>query len=230
MTWMSRYLRSSIGLKQVMGATGLGLVLFVVVHMLGNLQIFLGPEAFNAYPVKLRSFGALLWVARAGLLAIFLIHVLAGIRLVQINRAARDVSYKVYRPRRATFYGRYMGLLGAVVLAYLVYHLAHLTFGYVLPEHATNLDELGRHDLYHHVVASFQNTPIAAIYLVANALLCLHLLHGLPSLFQSVGLRHPKYNNLIDRLGLGVVTMIFVGNTSIPLAVMTGAIGLPEVF
>lgn len=230
MTWMKRYLRSTIGLKQVMGATGLGLVLFVIIHMLGNLQIFLGADAFNAYPVKLRSLGALLWVARAGLLAIFLIHVFAAIRLVMINRAARDVSYKVYRPRRATFYGRYMGMLGVVILAYLVYHLAHFTFGYILPEHATNLDELGRPDLFHYVVASFQNTPIAASYLVANALLCLHLLHGLPSLFQSVGLRHPKYNPLIDRISLGVVTLIFVGNTAIPLAVMTGTIKLPEAF
>lgn len=226
MSRTSRYLRSSIGLKQIMGITGLALVLFVVFHMLGNLQIFLGRDTFNAYPVKLRSLGALLWLARAGLAAIFVIHLAAAIRLVQINRAARAVRYRVYRPRRATFYGRYMGLLGAVILAYLVYHLAHFTFGYVVAEHALNLDELGRHDLYHHVVASFQIPVIAACYLCANALLCLHLLHGLPSLFQSVGLRHPRYNSLIDRLSLAVVTLIFVGNTSIVLAALTGVLRL----
>ena len=225
---MKRYLRSTIGLKQVMGATGLGLVLFVIIHMLGNLQIFLGSDSFNAYPEKLRSLGALLWVARGGLLALFLIHVFAGIRLIQINRAARDVSYRVYRPRRATFYGRYMGLLGFVVLAYVIYHLAHLTFGYVLPEYGNHLDEMGRHDLYYYVVASFQNVPVAISYLLANALLCLHLLHGLPSLFQSVGLRHPKFNSVIDRMSLGIVTLIFVGNTAIPLACLTGTIQLPQ--
>lgn len=227
MTWMKKYMRSSIGLKQVMGATGLGLVLFIIIHMLGNLQIFLGADTFNAYPVKLRSLGALLWIARGGLLFIFLVHVFAAARLVAMNRAARPVGYKSYRPRRATFYGRYMGTLGVVIFAYVVYHLMHFTFGYVLPGEADHLDALGRHDLFHHVVVSFQNAPIALSYLVANALLCLHLLHGLPSLFQSVGLRHPKYNQAIDRLSLAIVTLIFVGNTAIPLACLTGTIQLP---
>ena len=207
-------------MKQLMGATGLALVGFILVHMLGNLQIFLGQEAFNEYPIKLRSLGAVLWIARGGLLVLFLTHVFAGLRLLLINRAARPKAYSSYRPRRATPYGRYMATLGIVVLAYVVYHLMHFTFGMVLSEYADLQDVAGRHDLYSYVILSFQNPAIAISYLVANALLCLHLLHGLPSLFSSAGLRHPKFNTLIDRGCLGFVTLIFVGNTAIPLAAL----------
>lgn len=223
---MKRYASSTIGLKQVMGATGLALVLFVIIHMLGNLQIFLGPDALNGYVVKLRSFGGLLWIARAGLLAIAVIHIVAALRLWQINRAARPVRYRVYRPRVATFYGRYMGTLGLVIFAFVIVHLTHFTWGYIAPEHATHLDALNRHDLYHHVVASFQDPVIAVSYMLANLAVVLHLLHGLPSLFQSVGLRHPKYNAAIDRASLGVVTLILVGNTAIPLACLLGVVQL----
>lgn len=223
MAWMKTYLRSSIGMKQVMGVTGLLLVGFVLAHMLGNLQIFLGRRTFNEYPEKLRSLGALLWIARAGLLGIFLVHVFAGVRLMILNRAARPVGYRAYRPRRSSFYGRYMGWLGAVVLAFVIYHLLHFTFAVLLPEYSTFKD--GKlHDLYEYVVLSFQNPGVAISYLIANTVLCLHLLHGLPSLFQSAGLRHPKYNRLIDRVSLTVVAALFVGNTSIPLSVLLGAV------
>ncbi len=224
MSWFRNHFRSSIGMKQLMGATGLGLVGFVLVHMLGNLQIFLGQETFNEYPIKLRSLGALLWIARAGLLTLVVLHIATSLKLYMLNRAARPQVYESYRPRKATFYGRYMALLGTVLLAYIVYHLLHFTFGIVLAEHSKLVDPAGRHDLYSYVVLSFQNPLVAIAYIAANLVLVLHLLHGLPSLFQSVGLRHPKYNSMIDKLSLGIVTLIFVGNTAIPLAVLVKVI------
>jgi len=220
MSWFRTYMRSSIGMKQLMGATGLALVGFVLVHMLGNLQIFLGQETFNEYPIKLRSLGALLWIARAGLLMLVVLHIYTALVLYFKNRAARPVAYKSYRPRKATFYGRYMTLLGVVLLAYIVYHLLHFTFGVVLADLSNLTDSAGRHDLYSYVILSFQKPVVAIAYVLANIVLCLHLLHGLPSLFQSVGLRHPKYNTAIDRLSLAIVTLIFVGNTAIPLAAL----------
>ena len=223
MSWFKNYLRSSIGMKQLMGVTGLALVGFLLVHMLGNLQLFLGQQTFNEYPVKLRSFGALLWIARVGLIALFATHVIAGLRLWQLNSQARPVKYQVYKPRKASTYGRYMGMLGLVILAYLIYHLMHFTFGIVDAGNSA-LEHNGLHDLYSYVVRGFKNLPIAVSYLVANAVLCLHLLHGLPSLFQSVGLRHPKHNSMIEKASLGIVTILFVGNTAIVLAVLLGVI------
>lgn len=224
MSWLSKYLRSTIGLKQVMGLTGLGLVLFIIIHMLGNLQVFIGQDTFNEYPIKLRNLGALLWLLRAGLLAAFAIHVVAGLVLWRRAKAARPVPYRRYRPRSATFYGRYMALLGIVVLAFVGYHLAHFTFRAVLPQFAHMTDSAGRHDLYGYVVDSFQIPWVALSYIVANLALVLHMLHGLPSLFQSAGLRHPKYNATIDRVSLLIVAAILVGNTAIPLAILLGVI------
>ncbi len=223
MSWFKNYLGSSIGMKQLMGATGLGLVGFVFIHMLGNLQVFMGQQTFNEYPVKLQNLGGLLWMARAGLLVLFVTHVFAGLRLWWLNSRARPLKYAAYKPKAASSYGRYMGMLGLVILAFVVYHLMHFTFG-VVDGSNSDLSHNNLHDLYSYVILGFQNVPIAISYLVANTLLCLHLLHGLPSLFQSAGLRHPKYNSLIDRGSLALVTLIFVGNTSIVLAVLLGVL------
>lgn len=230
MSWFGNYLKSSVGAKHVMAITGLLLVGFVLAHMIGNLQIFLGlknPElgqnALNTYAANLKALGPLLWVARGGLVVIASIHIYSALRLVAMNKAARPVKYKMVKPEASTFSSRVMAMSGLIVLAFLVYHLMHFTLG--VGPGAGNLalhDSLGRHDVYTMTVLGFQKTPVAIAYIVAMLLLCMHLKHGMTSMFQSLGLNHRKYNGLFNLSGPGIAAVVLVGNCSMPIAVLAG--------
>ncbi len=223
MSWFGKYLKSSVGAKHVMAITGLMLVGFIVMHMIGNLQIFLGREAVNAYAAGLKALGPLLWVARGGLILIALIHIYSALRLVSMNRAARPVAYKVSHHERSTFASRAMGMSGLIVLAFLVFHLLHFTIGKgPNPEYLSLVDEFGRADVFNMTVLAFQKPVIAGVYLAAMLLLCLHLKHGVTSLFQSLGLNHPKYNGIFNFAGPLVAALVLVGNCSMPIAVLAG--------
>jgi succinate dehydrogenase / fumarate reductase cytochrome b subunit len=223
MGWFGTYLKSSIGAKHVMALTGLGLVGFILIHLLGNLQIFVGQNAVNAYAANLKALGGLLWVARGGLIVIFLVHVFSALRLVSMNRAARPVKYKVVHSERSTFSSRVMGMSGLIVLAFLAFHLLHFTFGGgPMSENFNRIDSFGRHDVYKMTVLGFQEPIVAGAYIVAMLLLCMHLKHGVTSLFQSLGLNHPKYQGLIDMTGPGIAALVLVGNVSMPIAVLAG--------
>jgi succinate dehydrogenase / fumarate reductase, cytochrome b subunit len=220
MSWFSTYIRSSIGMKQLMAVTGLILLGFVIAHLLGNLLIFAGPDAINSYAVGLRDLGPLLWIARLILLGAVLLHIFAAVRLVSINRAARPVRYQVFKPRITPYYARAMAWTGLIVAAFVVFHLLHLTFGAVYPEHFELVDAEGRHDVYTMTVLGFQNVVVSGFYVVAVGLLALHLAHGIPSLFQSLGLRHPKYTPTIAKVGFWLAVLLFIGYVSIPAAVL----------
>lgn len=230
MSWLKTYLTSSVGAKHIMAITGIGLALFVLVHMLGNLQILIGRDAINTYADNLQSNQALVWTARAGLLGMVVIHIVAALRLTALNKAARPVKYHVFKPSASPFYARVMPMSGLILFAFIVYHLLHFTTGTVL---ADNYDKwevidqasgMARHDVYSMVVLGFQNVAVAMSYLVAMALLCMHLAHGVSSFFQSLGLNHPKYRTFIRQVGPVYALIIFIGNCSIPLAILTGAI------
>jgi succinate dehydrogenase / fumarate reductase cytochrome b subunit len=229
MSWLSRYFKSSVGAKHIMAVSGLLLSLFVFAHMLGNLQIFIGQEQLNAYGKSLQDLKGLLWVARIILLLLVIAHVLSALRLVVLNKAARPVRYQVYKPRVTPFYKRVMPWTGLIVLAFIVYHLLHFTVGAVQHDSYVLADAKGRHDVYRMVVIGFSSVPVAISYIVAMALLCFHLSHGVTSMFQSLGLNHPKYNGFFDKAGPVFAIIIFVGNTSIPLAVLTDLVRLPGV-
>jgi succinate dehydrogenase / fumarate reductase, cytochrome b subunit len=227
MSWFFSYVRSSIGAKHIMALTGLGLVLFAIVHMIGHLGMFSGPDAYNSYAHFLQGLGALKWVARGGLLFIFVVHIATAIRLVMINRAARPVAYAAYKPVRSTAAGRYMALTGLTLLAFVIYHLLHFTIGLVQPEYFHQLDPLERYDAYSMFVRGFMNLGIYASYAVAMLLLALHLGHGASSWLQSLGLRHPKYSPAGDKLGPLISLILFVGYMAPPTAVVVGLIKLP---
>jgi succinate dehydrogenase / fumarate reductase cytochrome b subunit len=197
-------LASSVGSKTVMAVTGIALFGFVVVHMLGNLQVFLGPERLNAYAKGLEDLGPLLWVARIGLLA-------------YVGATAQVTSYAA----------RTMFVSGLLVLAFVVYHLAHFTFGWIAPSHHALTDAQGRHDVYAMVVRGFRIPAIAVSYLVAQAILASHLSHGLSSAFQTLGVTHPRLAFLKAGFGKAVAAGIFLGNASMPLAALLGALHLP---
>jgi succinate dehydrogenase / fumarate reductase cytochrome b subunit len=221
--------RSSVGRKAIMAVTGLGLVVYVVAHMLGNLQIYLGRDVINSYAQMLKGAPVLLWTARIGLAALFVAHIYLGVTLYAENRAARPVRYVRYEPRAATISSRTMLISGLVILAFVVYHLLHFTVGTVLPENFQRREAIAggadRHDVYAMVVLGFRQPAVAASYVIAQLFLGLHLYHAVPSLFQSLGLKHPRYNALIDKLGLGITLAVVLGNVSIPLSIWLGLVG-----
>jgi succinate dehydrogenase / fumarate reductase cytochrome b subunit len=219
MSWLLSYVRSSIGAKQIMAVTGLGLLLFAIIHMLGHLGMFGGRDAYNTYAHTLQGLGALKWAARGGLLAILVIHIATAIALARANSAARPQKYAVYRTRKTTFFARTMTMTGLVILAFIIYHLAHFTFGWVQPATFHTLDAKGRYDAYTMFVMGFRNVPILVSYLVAVTLLSFHLAHGASSWLQSLGWRHPKYNAALDKLGPVLGLVLAIGYAAPPLAV-----------
>lgn len=219
MSWFVGYVRSSIGAKQVMAVTGLGLLLFAIFHMAGHFAMFAGRDAYNTYAHTLQSLGVLKWTARGGLLAIFVIHIVSAIALARANSAARPQKYAVFRTRRTSIFARTMTMTGLVILAFVIYHLAHFTFGWVQPAHFHNLDAKGRYDAYSMFVMGFKNLPILISYLVAVTLLSFHLAHGASSWLQTLGWRHPKYDILITRLGPVLGLALAVGYAAPPIAV-----------
>jgi succinate dehydrogenase / fumarate reductase cytochrome b subunit len=221
-TWIARYLRSSIGAKHVMAVTGLLLLLFAIVHMLGHLQMFGGPDMYNAYAHFLQDLWEVKWPVRAGLVALLVIHVVIAIGLVAKNREARPTRYAVFRPVVSSMAGRTMAYSGLIVLAFLIFHILHFTLGQVQPSYFHTLDPKKRWDAYSMFVHGFQNPAIYGVYLVGIALLATHLGHGAASWLQSLGLRHPKYPT--DKLGPLVAIGLFVGYMVPPTAVLIGAI------
>ena len=230
MNWLVRFLGSSIGRKALVALTGLALLGFVVGHLLGNLQVFLGPEALNAYAAGLQSLGGLLWVARGGLLVVLLVHVGLTLKLARENKAARPVAYahpvgKV-AANPAT---RMMVLTGLTILLFVAYHLAHFTLGTVHPEHRelahNTLDALGHPDVYGMVIAGFQHWPTTAIYTLAMVVLSLHVSHGASSMLQTLGLRKPGNASCIDKVGPALAIILLIGNLSMPLSILAGLVG-----
>jgi succinate dehydrogenase cytochrome b subunit len=214
--------RSLVGQKAVMAVTGVILFLFVVGHLLGNLKIFEGPEAFNAYAEGLRTVGApffgrgwLLWVARIVLLAAVLAHVWAAVATTRASWGARPVGYRRLEAVETTYAARTMRWGGVLIFLYVIYHLLDFTFGRVNPSFVSG-------DVYHNVVASLRVWPVAAAYIAAMIVLGLHLYHGTWSALQTLGLNRPPTGRW-RRGGAAAIAVVIAGlYISIPVAVLTG--------
>ncbi len=221
---VSAALKSSIGSKVIMALTGLGLVLFVIIHMAGNLQMFLGQAAMNDYAAALRKMPLLLWTARLGLIGFFVFHVFDGLRLKLQNRAARSVAYVSKNTVKATLASRTMAISGLIILAFLVYHLLHFTLGVTNPEHFALEDAQRRQDVFNMVVYGFQNVFVSGGYILAMALLFAHLSHGAASWLQSLGWNHPKLNRIVKIAAPAITWLVCLGFISVPLGVLLGLI------
>ena len=213
-----------------MALTGLILVGFVVAHMVGNLKIFLGAEAINAYAGFLRDVGepllpreTLLWIARIVLLASVVLHITAATQLTIQDRASRPQRYAVHKKVQATYASRTMRWGGIIVLLFIIYHILHLTLGAVgfAPGQYLHEDPNNGYQVYQNVINAFRNPIVSIFYLVAMAAVCLHLYHGAWSMFQTLGLNNAKYNRLLRGLAMAIALAVFIGNSSIPIAVMT---------
>ena len=219
------WLRSSIGKKALMAVSGLALVAFLIGHLLGNLLIFSGPDALNAYGAKLRHLGWILWAARVFLSIMAAVHITTSVQLAVENRRVRPQGYRVQRYAETTPAARAMLVSGLLVLAYLIYHLLHFTFRVTNPGVSHGVDALGRHDLYTMVVRSFQQLPIGLAYIAGMACVCLHLGHGVASAFQTLGLTTERTIPVLSWMSRLFALVVFLGYISIPIAVLLRVIG-----
>jgi len=195
--WIPAFFSSTIGGKYLVAVTGLALTGFVLVHLLGNLQIFLGRDAYNAYAHGLKSMGPLLWVARGGLLALFLAHIFMSLRFKKRNLDARPVGYVYERTKKASWPSRTMAFTGVLILLFVLFHLAHFTFGVIDKVNDAKVGErvnylelkdptwkdpanptATRHDAYHMFIDGFRNIPVAVLYVAFMLVLGVHLERG----------------------------------------------------
>lgn len=214
---------SSIGKKAVMALTGLVLVGFIIGHLSGNLLYFKGPKAINDYAQWLHEHAALIWGARTVLLLSVGLHIWAGISLALENRAARAGGPEVAATRRASLASLTMPYTGVVVLGFIVFHLLHYTLrSVVLTPEVVSLAAAG--DVHQMLVAGFRNPWVSGFYIVSVALLCLHLSHGVSSMFQTLGLRNERWRGRLDAAAVAFGWVVFLGFASIPAAILGGCI------
>ncbi len=213
------FLATTVGKKVVMAVTGAVLFGFVIVHMLGNLQVYVGAEAINAYGLSLRTLlhGVGIWLFRAVLLLAVVLHIWAMTALTLANRRARGVGYREWKARESTYASRTMRWSGVFLLAFIVFHLLHFTTGDLHPDFIPG-------DVYHNVITGFQVLPVAIVYILATLALALHLFHGSWSMLQTLGLNHPRYNRLRNIVCVSLAALVVIGNLSFPVAVLTGVL------
>jgi succinate dehydrogenase / fumarate reductase cytochrome b subunit len=209
--------QSSIGKKAVMAVTGIIGIGFVIGHMIGNLQIFQGPEKINAYAVTLRTYPSLLYFVRFVLLSAVILHIVAAYQLSKMSWDARAQNYKRWRPTGSDYASRTMRWSGPILALFIVYHLLDLTFGTVNPD----FEHL---NVYHNVIASFSVWWVTAFYVVSMFALGLHMYHGIWSMFQSLGLNNPKYNSYWKNLSVIITGIVVLGNIIMPVSVLLGVV------
>lgn len=215
---LKKYIASSIGKKQIVAVSGLAMVLFLIIHLLGNFLIFKGPEALNAYSQMLRDLGGLLWVARGGLIASFVAHFLFILLIVIQNKKARSVDYALpIRGSKRSFFTKTMRFSGLVIFIYIAWHLYDYTFTHASLDNAVVKGEyLG---LYGLVFNSFLNPFRALFYVIAMCAVGMHLTHAVQSIFQTFGFSHRYYTPIIQRISIGLGAFVAVGFSSIPIYV-----------
>ncbi len=223
--WALEFYRSNVGKKAVMAISGIPLLLYVFVHMLGNLKLYQGAEEINAYAEWLRFIaypglpeGGAVWALRVVLIVSFALHIHAAVSLTIANRKARPQGYQSKREYAvASYAARTMRWSGVIVGVFVVYHILHFTTGHA---HQDFIE----HDVYHNMVTAFSSYPVSAVYIVANLLLGLHIYHGAWSLFQSLGWNNRRFNPWRRSFATAFAAIIVIGNISFPIAVLTGIV------
>jgi succinate dehydrogenase / fumarate reductase cytochrome b subunit len=219
------FYESSLGKKVVMAVTGVILFGYVLGHLIGNLQIYLpDTQQINDYAHFLHAHVVLLWAVRALLFASVILHITASVQLWRLKQKARPEAYVKKDDVPASYAARTMIWSGPIIAAFVIFHVLHLTVGGVLPLHTLPDGDM---DVRANVIGGFQNPAVAIFYIVAMALLCMHLYHGLWSMFQSLGVNHPRYTPIIKKFAAAFAWFVAIGNISIPVAVLTGVLRLP---
>jgi succinate dehydrogenase / fumarate reductase, cytochrome b subunit len=216
------FYQSSIGKKYVVAVTALLLILYVLGHLLGNLQIYMGPDRINAYAKFLHDLGPILWVVRVILIAAFVTHIAATIQLAHENRLAKPRKYAVAGYQRSTMASRTMIVSGLIVLCFVIYHLLQFTLQVTDPEFREVHDSLGRHDVYRMLILGFRHPLVSLFYVVGLFLLTTHLTHGFASVVQTLGINNRKIANFVSIGGQTLAWVVFAGYVSIPVTILLG--------
>ena len=224
--WFVQFYRSTIGKKIIMATTGLIGIAFVIGHMAGNLQAFVGRGKLNAYGALLHGpLGELLWIVRIVLIVAVVLHVLMAYQLTMRARAARPIDYQKRVPQVSTWASRTMRWGGVLLLLFIILHILHFTTGQVDPAHAYGgVDAAGHRDVYGNLVASFRLWWVSAFYVLAMIFLGLHLYHGAWSSIRTLGYAKPSPAPLHRRIALVVAVVVWLGFTIVPLGVLVGVI------
>ena len=227
MNLITNIFRSSLGKKFIMAVSGFVLFVFVIGHLAGNLQIFLGRETINRYGHFLQTNPELIWPARLFLLLIVGLHIWAAVKLSVENKAARPVGYAQYRPVGSSYASRTMLMSGLIIFVFVVYHILHFTvqvryINLTGQSFVDFTDPEKRHDIFKMMIVGFNNRWVSAFYIMGMALLGLHLSHGASSMFQSIGWKNRAYGPVLDKLARIGALLIFLGYSSIPVAIMCG--------
>lgn len=210
---------STNGKKAVMAVTGVILFGFVIGHLAGNLQIFEGREKINAYGKFLHSLGELLWPVRLVLIGAVILHITATVQLALAKKRARPVGYSRKQAISSSYASRTMYWSGPIVLAFIIFHLLQFTAGYVHPEAVYVQD-----DIFHNVVSGFRVWWVSLWYIFAISLLGMHLRHGIWSMFQSLGLNHPRHTPILKSAAFFIAILIVLGYISIPISILAGVV------
>ena len=232
MNVLKRIWTSSLGKKYIMALTGCALFGFVIAHLAGNLQVFLGAENLNRYGQFLQTTPELLWPARIGLIVFAVLRILAAAQLSAQNKRARGVPYQEYKVVAASYASRTMLMSGIIIAVFVIYHLLHFTvqipgINFTGRDFRLLEDAKARHDIYAMMILGFQQPLVSIFYIFGVALLCLHLSHGVSSMFQSMGWKKKQYSRLLDNTARVAGIAIFLGYSSIPVAVLMGRLKLP---
>lgn len=211
------FYRSTIGKKIIIAATGIVLFSFVVGHLLGNLQIFQGPEKLNKYADLLKAAPEFLWGARFALIASAALHVMATVQLTLLARQSRPVGYARLEVVQASPASRTMIWSGIFVGVFIVYHLLHFTTGTLHPDFQPK-------DVHANVIVGFSSWGVSAFYIAALIALGFHFYHGVWSVFQTLGVNHPKYNQWRRLFATLAAVGLALGYITIPVSVMTGLV------
>ena len=214
---ITRFYDSTIGKKAVMAVSGLILFGFLIAHMLGNLQFFLGREVMNHYAETLHGNPALLWTVRIILLVSVILHIWSSIELTRLKKQARPVGYIKHGNVQASVASRTMIWSGLVILVFVVFHLLHLTTGTVHPQFVPL-------NAYDNLIYGLRVVPVGLFYIVAMIFVGMHLSHGIWSMFQSVGFSHPKYTPVIKKFAAIFSWLLIAGFISIPIAILAGIV------
>lgn len=225
MSWLLRFYSSTIGMKAVMAITGLVLYGFVIVHMAGNIQVFLGEHEINKYAQLLHTSEEVVWGVRLALLGSVVLHILSASRLVMLSGRARTVAYAKRTYSAANFASLSMRFSAVLLLAFIIFHLGHLTTGTFFGSGFKLQEGLSVNDVWHNVTTTFKNPLIVAFYVVAQLSLGAHLYHGAVSMFRTLGITGERQLNLLGTGARLLVAAIVVGNISIPVAVLLGIVG-----
>lgn len=236
--WPLNLYQTAVGKKYVMAITGIGLLGFVIVHMIGNLHLYEGPTQLNEYAESLRELGGhlvprtlILWIMRLGLITMFLLHIHSAYSLKELSRKSSDKAGFVSGAKRyagkqdfvaASYASRTMRWTGPIIGLYVLFHLADLTWGWWLG------DDYVRGEVYDNVVNSLSSLPVAAIYVIANIALALHIYHGAWSMFQTLGVTNPHTKKLRRGFAVVIASLVCVGNLSFPILVQAGLISNDE--